>query len=553
MKKKSQPAKSQKSEVTHTPIAARAGYLNTKVDKFESGLLSGRGSLTMSSPSGVTHSNALQYEDDFNGIYGVSGAKDSSKDVVIIEPPYNPLTLEKLSKHNNALGPCIDAMETNIDGTGFEIIKREGKTDKNDETAKTLHDFFSEPWPGCSFTTVRKALRRDMETVGYGFLEVIRNPLREVMFIRHIEAKTMRLCQLGDPIIAKRKVIRNGKELEATVALRFRRFVQKIGTAYVYFKEFQSDLDMDKLSGEWAKPGQQVPFDLRASEILYFTIDQDVNTPYGVPRWIPQMPSVLGSRQAEENNLTFFESGGVPPFMLIVQGGILAQEARDALETALSDKGVGKQRGVVVEVQSASGSLDDTGGNVKVAVEKFGAEKQNDSSFEGYDDKCELKIRGSFRLPAIFVGRADSYNFATAFASYMVGEAQCFKPERDEFDEVISLRLFPVLVGDKAKEYKFRSLPIVVNDAKERLSGVKMAQDAGAITKGDLVDNINEITGLSLKCAEGEEDVLCQPSKTQGATSDSALSDASTASPTDPQGTSGVAKKNKRRVQSIAQ
>lgn len=392
-------------------------YSKSDSDEFVSGLLQGPGKNRSGKeecdPNAI-HSNALEFEDSFHDLYETS----SGTDVALIEPPFNPQTLQKLVKHNNALGPCIEAMRINIDGTGFEVFKKLKPEDKgereehlHDKNLETLNEFFDEPWPGLSFTKLRKDLREDLETIGYGFLEVIRNPKGDIVFLRYIEAKTMRLLKLDGCKTVVREINRRGSIRKTTVNLRFRRFAQQIGTRVIYYKEFQADPDLDKTTGKWAPKGEMFSFQKRGSEIIYFVLDKDINSPYGVPRWISQLPSILGSRRAEENNLDFFNSGGIPPFILIVQGGILAPATKEAIEKGLATNNASKQRGLVIEVHSSGGSINDTN-NVKVHVEKFGAEKQKDSQFEVYDSKCEARVRASFRLPPIFVGRTDDYNFA---------------------------------------------------------------------------------------------------------------------------------------------
>ncbi len=519
----------------------------SKKAQFESALLTGPGAaMGYDDKNGrVLHSNALEYEDAFAGQYGIGGFIGNTG-VVIIEPPFNPLTLEKLAKHNNALGPCINAMVTNIDGTGFEIINTDlpestDETSPNDKQKESIEEFFAEPWPGVSFTTMRKDLRKDLETLGYGFLEVIRNPKGQIIFLRHVEAKTVRLVRLDDGIPVTRKVTRGGVEQSTTVSMRFRRFVQVINMNFIFFKEFQADTELDKKTGKWADLGVVLPLEKRASELIYFVAEKDINTPYGVPRWIAQLPSVLGSRKAEENNLEFFDSGGIAPFIMIVEGGILAQETKDALQLALSSDVTTKRRGLVVEAHNSSGSLNDAGNNVSVKTEKFGAENQTDSQYEVYDEKCENRIRGSFRLPAIFSGRSDATNYSTAFVSYMLAEAQVFAPERQAFDEVISLKLIPDILKDSARKIQMRSLPIVVNDAKEKVMAIQLAMSAQAVTKGEVLSNLNEVTGMDMNIAPGEADMLCPaPSKPAGGptgnvtglNTDSQMTDASTVPPT---------------------
>ena len=453
----------------------------------------------------VVQSNAREYEDEFKGIYGLSIIQGpNSKDVSVIEPPYNPLTLEKLVKHNNALGPCIDAMVNNIDGTGHEIVPIEGiEVEAVQADIDILKDFFDEPWPGMSFTSIRKKLRNDMETEGYAALEVVRNAKKEVLFVRHIEAKTIRLLSLDEAQETTKIVKRAGKYVETKIKLRFRRFVQKIGASNVFFKEFGCPVGMSKTSGQWMDGAGDAPFGDRASEIIYFTVEKDVNTPYGVPRWINQSPSVLGSRAAEEYNLSFFESGGVPPFMIIVSGGNLAPQAKTAIERGITSKD-SKHKGFVIEAMATAGSIADAG-KVSVSVERFGAEKQNDSMFENYDVKAEARVRKAFRLPPLFVGLATDYSYATAFASYVVAEAQVFKPERDEFDEVVNLLLIPEILKKKDCQVKFRSLPITVTDIEHKLRALELASTKNAIGRQEILDNLNEITGMDMQVVDDDE------------------------------------------------
>src|ERR1700733_8076865 len=64
-------------------------------------------------------STSLDREVVFGSLYtqeGMSGA---------LRPPYEPDRLAELVETNNTLQSCIDAMVTNIDGTGYEVIADE--------------------------------------------------------------------------------------------------------------------------------------------------------------------------------------------------------------------------------------------------------------------------------------------------------------------------------------------------------------------------------------------------------------------------------------------
>lgn len=462
-------------------------------------------------PDSAVRSNAVEVEDEFKNFYLGSGGNNERE---IIVPPFNPRVLRRLCSENNALQPCIDAMVTNIDGTGFEFTRDDlapEDADKDPEILK-LWDFFLQPWPGETFIQQRKRLREDLEQTGNAYLEVIRNARDEIVFLRPIDAVMMRMVRLDDPYPALKTVKRNNTVQRIRVAVRERRFVQMVNTQkLVYFKEFGSDRDLDKDTGRWSAVGTRLPFKKRATEVIHLFINQDAATPYGLPRWINQMPSVLGSRKAEEFNLDFFDNGGVPPVLILLQGGVLGAQTREAIQKQNQAPAKQKSRMMVIEAEPTGGGLDSPG-TARVTVERFGSERQNDSMFEKYDDKSEQRVRRSFRLPPIFVGAAEDYSFATAYTSYTVAEAQVFKPERSEFDDIITLKLLPALGA--AEGYMMRSLPMQIEDITMKLKGIEMLWKTGHANLKDVVREINRTINSNIKF----EETYTAPEPPQGGT-----------------------------------
>lgn len=478
-----------------------------------------------------------EFEDEFEGKYGPIASGQGTSDVEIIEPPYLPRTLEALCLQNNTLNVCVDAMVTNVHGTGFDIKVKDDAdeiedgeettevTDPNAPNDPLLNDgedeedeeeedpdaepiaqikaFFDEVYPGESFLDLRKAVGRDLEKTGNAYIEVIRNLAKQIIFLRRLDPKMMRLIKLSEPKLSSVTVTRNGKTFDAQVLLRWRRFVQTLnGTKMLYFKEFGCPDEVDCDSGRWASDGITLPANQRASEIIHIKRDDDCNTPYGVPAWISQTPSVLGSRRAEEHNLDFFDHGGVPPMMVFVNGGQLTPAAAAALRQHLQG-GNNKHTIPVIETVSTGGSMDSPG-QVRVTVERFGSERQDDSMFEKYDERCEKRVRRAWRLPPLFVGATDDYNFASAYASYLAAEAQVFAPERQEFDALINRTIMKEL--DPTGRYEFVSRPITLKDVDKQLAALQMAMDNNAIGGEQLVQTINNITSLDLRYEEQEEE-----------------------------------------------
>lgn len=475
----------------------------------------------------LLRSNALTVDDGQSNVFDALGRGK------LVEPTYDPMLLSLLMQQNNTLMQCSAAMEVNIDGTGYAIERLDGEANGDaDKTAiENIKNFFDEVYPGESIITQRRALRRDLEATGNGYIEVLRNAAKEIVFLRRLDAKLMRLVSLDDPIMVEKTVKRMGKETTVKMMVRERRYCMQVGSKLRFFKEFGCSRDIDMLSGAWVGqantsviddtpqskafgPGTNplktssnvldttnsnqptttpgaAPARVLGTEVICMTVLPDVATGYGVPRWINQVPSVLGSRKAEEFNLEFFNAGGLPPAMILVQGGQLSASSRTALTAYLSGKSKFKQRGVIAEIYPASGDIG-SAGSVKVTVERFGDERQKDSMFSGYDERCAEHVRQAFRLPPLFVGRSQDQNFATAYASYMVAEAQVFRPEREEFDEIINVKIMRAI----APEYIFRSLPLTITDVENQLKALEMVKDIA--DPEEFLSTVNEIASVTL-------------------------------------------------------
>jgi PBSX family phage portal protein len=457
-------------------------------------------------------SSGLDYEDEFKGFYGGTVPPGVAAGVQIIEPPVHPKTLAGLVQQNNTLQQCIDAMVQNVHGTGFNIELVEpvaGKDQTDDPTVKVTAGWFQEVWPLTSFLQLRKQMGEDKEATGNAYWEMLRNRAADLQMIRRLEPKIMRMVTLSQPTEQEVTIRRGTQTIKLRVMMRYRRFAQRLGTKVVFYKEYGCPLLINKKTGELLEdlPENRIKLfkdQAMGTEVLHFKAMDDVDTPYGVPKWYPQMPSVIGSRKAEEFNLDYFQAGGVPPLMIFVQGGQLGSKMKEALTSFLSSKPGAKQGAPVFEVQSTGGTLDSPGQGARVTVERFGREQQKDSMFESYDEKCEGRIRRAWRLPPIFVGKSDDYNLATAQASYAVAEAQVFKPGRDEFDELMNRTIMREI--EPTGKTVMRSIGLPVKDVNQQLLAANAAFMAGGLAIDHYIETLNEVAGMAMKVREGAVD-----------------------------------------------
>lgn len=435
----------------------------------------------------VLQSNALDIEQ--NDLFRGLTQQDRN---AIVQPTYNPIQLMILCQQNNTLAACIEATVVNIDGTGWTFAREdeEDMTDKDWEAVQPAEMFFRQPWPRETFMRHRRALRRDMESIGYAFLEVVRDAGGRIALARPLEAKLTYLVQLDEPAEVVTEIERGGRKVMHRMMAKERRYAQVLGNRLVYFRDFGTSRALNRETGEWETKDKPVPRALQASEVVMFGLVPDVITPYYLPRWISQVPSVLGSRRAEEFNLEWFNNGGLPPVVFFVSGGALSKSSRTALSKFLAADSKFKQRGVVVEITSLSGDLA-AASKVELKTERFG-DVRGDALFGQYDQRCADHIRSAFRISDMFLGKAAGYSFATAYTQAMLDEAQVFKPERDNFDAIINV----TLMRELAPGYVFKSLPLSMKDVQVQLNALGVASQA--VTRDSFVTAVNEAAGLKL-------------------------------------------------------
>ena len=450
-------------------------------------------------PPDVVGSNALPPE-ILERMYTNAGA---------IEPPYSMDALARLYEHSNSLRQCVDAYATNIDGfghsfdpiidfdtpdadvkvadaifqertlavelgappptTGFYPTSDEIKATKQKLAAEMraehdrLEHFFTFAVNETSFVSMRRRMRADYEQLGNSYCEVLRNRAGEIAEFVYIPAFTIRICQM-EAIPTQIKVRRKRTKFSYQWVERsahFRRYVQIVEGRLVFFKEMGDPRIMSKKTGGLFKTVEDLtaadPSDRPATEILHLKIASSRSI-YGIPRWIGNLLSVIGSRQAEEINQLYFDNKGVPPLAILVSGGRIAPAAVKRLESYIENDLKGRKnfhKILIVEAEGTGGAME-SAGSVKLEMKPLKDAQQDDALFQEYDERNMDKVGMAFRLPRILRGDIRDFNRATAEASLDFAEQQVFGPEREEFDFIINRRVFADL-GIRFWEFKSKA------------------------------------------------------------------------------------------------
>lgn len=434
----------------------------------------------------------------------------------ILATPYSMGSLDKLYERSNVLLQCIHAYVNNIASYGFEIVPIEEGREVDEEEKAQLQSFMDYPNVDESLKSIYKKHVFNYEKYGFAFYEVIRNRNRGVSLLRHASSFSIRIISTDiDPIAVRHTIIRGGRETTITEFRRFHRYVMRKGGKSVYFKEFGDPRDMNFKTGKYdtelrsrgrGKP--KIPPENRATELLHNR--QYSEDAYGIPRWINQLPSILGSREVEEVNLRYFEDNTVPPMLLSVAGGRLTRQSFRELKQLLENEGIGKDRQnkiLLLEAVPESSGVDEKG-SASIKVDKLSDARQSDALFGKYDEANIAKVRSSFRLPPVIIGQSQDVTYATANVSAFVAETQVFAPERSGHDEFLNKKLINHPQGLGLRTVKLKSRGPSITNPEQIMKSLTALNVMGGVTPRSSIDLANKSLQLNLPQypEEGQED-----------------------------------------------
>lgn len=429
-------------------------------------------------------SQQLEYVDEFTSMYGTGD--------IILPPPYSPHKLFQIIERSNALRPCIDAYVTNVVKPGWEVapMRREGKMNEGEKSE--LLTFVENANCDESFAAVMEKVIRDRESVGYGFIEIIRDISGELALLRHAPAIITRLAPRIKAEVLVENTIQRGRRVSVIKEFKkFRRFCQKVQGLTVWFKEFGDPRKMNRTTGLIeGEPGYVGGNE--ATEIFHFKLPS--NEPYGIPRWINQLPSIIGSREAEECNMRYFEDNTVPPMMLTVAGGRLTQQSYQELTRLLGAADVGKSRQnkiMLLEAVGVADTMDQSVTPPTLKVEKLTDARQSDSLFKDYDESNMAKVRSAWRLGGVIVGQGGDANYANSQVAVALAEAQVFGPDRSEIDEILNKQIIASPRGLKMNTIKLVSRVPAITSPETTIKALTALNVMGGVTPRTAIVSAN--------------------------------------------------------------
>ncbi len=460
----------------------------------------------------------------------------------LIDPPYDSKTLARLEEQSSILAQHVEAITTNVDQFGwkYEPAVKFDAPDIEDKVKEAIYceriadaeekgqdlkavpvptdeevnarleelswlskvelnklkAFFAVCYPDGSFIDLRSKTTKNKEMTGNAFWEVLRNKGGQVSRLVLAPCTHMRLAPVdGESTEIKERVPTSEMSWKFVPQNYFFRKFAEIGLdnkVKVWFKEFNDPRIVSRLTGKYYADKAAFDADIQkpkgdqpATEIIHFKLYSSASDPYGSPRWIGNLPAVLGSRELDEVNLGYFENKTVPPLALLVAGGRLSKGVVPRIEEFIEQNIKGKKNYHKILILEAEGQKSVGQTNALVPTVKFvplRESQQQDALFQQYDEANWSKVGSSFRLPRILVGRDRQINRSTSESSLRFAEEQVFEPLRNTFDELINRKILSAL---NITFWRFRTNTPVTRDPITLSAIIKEQCDAGTLTPAD--------------------------------------------------------------------
>lgn len=441
----------------------------------------------------------------------------------VLTRPFDYSSAMKIIANSEVLLQCINAMQSNVDGFGhrFEVVNSsllEDEKYKEEVEAEKLKlsMFFDYCNFKKSFSELRMLLRKDIEMIGYGCLEVIRDGKNEIAGFEYCPATSIHWMSedVGFTEVEIKRLNTETYEWDNVKSYhRFRRYAQNISvlgfskstdqdTRTVYYKELGDPRVIDNRSGK-VVPVEEIaitPQEYRANELL--VLDSGIYFDYAIPfpRWYGNLINILGDLSSQNLNYNYFSNGKMQRMAILISNGMLTEKSSENLREMLRDnKGIESSGDwMVMEAEpflSGDNIMDDKLSPAKIELKSLTESIPNDGLFQEYKKNCQSDISSAYRLPPIFLGRAQEYNYASAHVSRAVAEEQIFLPERRRFDHAIN-RLVLTELG--IKYHRFVSNTPDLSDYKQVAEILDIFNKMGTVTPNEAREILSPILSKEL-------------------------------------------------------
>ncbi|HHV79079.1 MAG TPA: phage portal protein [Firmicutes bacterium] len=329
----------------------------------------------------------------------------------LVRPPYRLEQLLELKESNPIHCACIEQKSSDIAGLGWHWVPRQGIDKPNEKQRDALEEFLAGCNPEMTFREILQAVWDDVETLGWGIVEVVRNAKGLPAELYHVPGHTVRAHRDGVRLCQ----IRENK-------MR-------------WFKRFGAEGEYDLETGE---PRNGLPEERQAGELIVIRKPGSRSSYYGIPTYISALGAIVGSLAARDFNITWFREKTVPDMALIIEGADVSEKLANELRTFFNIEARGQHHKLLILPIPS-----DAGAEVRARFEKLTSELK-DASFRLYRHDNAVEILVAHRVPPYRIGWAivGSLGGSTAKEMTEIYKRSVIQPGQEILEHRLNNQLF---------------------------------------------------------------------------------------------------------------
>ena len=409
------------------------------------------------------------------------------RSAMVIEPPIDPTMARRAVLSNGELAAVLCAVADGTAGVNYTIRPRfkqsEGDFKLDDPSTWTpdvrrQHDMcqilVQTGFRGDGVKSLKQGFKKqehDRVILGWGGVQVRRNVIPDDVLgfpspshFQTFEACTARYTKLQRRAIATPVpvALQDGRILWVEEMRRFRRIKVSGGGKTWYYKEYGDWRSMDARTGRYSsgnrhkppltpfQPGSYRPGRLPrgaspAVEVAAWATMFPGVAPYGISGWHSEMLSVRSSAESTKLLLEYLKSGLHSVVLAAANRPFEDASATAAIKTidelGRGRKGLGALIPITLipaesSIQTAGNGNpfkdDTTADKGRLVLHELSTKLPSQVMDGQLNESLGKKFAHSERIPALLLGKSDSYNFATASAAWSVVNRLRFAPHHEE-------------------------------------------------------------------------------------------------------------------------
>lgn len=391
--------------------------------------------------------------------------KNGYKGMGLVEPLYNLEALAQLLEINTYHYRAVKVKARDIAGLGWDLVPRTDIKNPSEEQKERAQKFLKNCHPNLTITEINDKVMVDHEATGNGYFEIVRNKENEIIGLEHIPAHTVRVHQDMD------------------------RFVQTRGKDKVWFKRFGIDKDVHVQTGEYHSYGS-LENDEKANEIMQLKNYTSRSDYYGMPDIMPALSAVLGERERQEYNISFFDNHAIPAYAVTVTGADLDKETENQIKKFFQQD-VKKQNHSTLVLTAKKGDNDYDSEPVEFNFEALSTDTK-EASFTMFRQDNRDEILSAHGVPPYRAGVTveGQLGGSSANESTEIYKQSVVKPKQEVLESRINR--FILQEGLGVTDWKIKFKEIDTRDVDKQIERLQLLFNMGAYSPNMVLEAMGE-------------------------------------------------------------